>query len=302
MVKKLNQRAGGRTPSMFEGSHVLEVTDNDFKFKNEATEPEGNRNGNGNGNGNGNDSRSGNEGEDTNIDEIIVLKKQKPAYMMVYSSSCPHCQNKKDIYIKSAEHLMNGKKPEVLVLAVNVQDGKTRKLQEKLGISGVPSFFKTDEAGRVKRLDDALTVLSQNLNKSPEEVRQSLSDTESGDVEETDTGEFETDTGDFETDTGEFETETETGTGEFEGPREFEGPGETDTGTFDDTGETGETGEFGETGETGQVGSGHCGETDRETLKSILNRVSVKDLKSLNKEFKGSIKGRRKVDLVKHLL
>jgi thiol-disulfide isomerase/thioredoxin len=251
---------------MFNGTKVIELTDKNFDL-------------------------SGAVPRLTNVSKGFS---KGPGKMMVYSSSCPYCLAKREMYSDLAERMNGGKtQPVYIILAINSREPEASGVISKLDFSGVPSYFNISNEGEVKNSEDPFNesnVLSKILDMEPEEVeelRQTASFLDSLDIPES------------EEEIEDFEIKLPTSQSQSQSQNQIEE-------SFEEIDERSlppkRLGAFGQTidaFESSQYGSGRS--YSKSDVRKCLTNLSLSDLKKLAKENKRPVSGTKK-QLVDNLL
>ena len=116
MSKTINQSP----PSMFTGSDVIELTDDDFDFNDGTEQP--------------------------------TLKMDNPGMIMFFSSMCPHCISKRDDYMALAKKLNT--KDGYQIYSVHTMDPATGKIGRTMKGEFIPTFYEADGNGKLVPYDE----------------------------------------------------------------------------------------------------------------------------------------------------
>jgi thiol-disulfide isomerase/thioredoxin len=102
--------------------------------------------------------------KDFSADGKIINREIKGCngYIMFYAPWCPHCQNKEDFIIYLGEQF-NAKnsphyKEKFRIAVVDTTQATTAKITQKLGISGIPRFFRVNAKGELSDYQGDYTI------------------------------------------------------------------------------------------------------------------------------------------------
>lgn len=116
-------------PGLYEGTDVIELTDDNFDFSGPET----------------------------------VLK-GGPGLVMAYAAYCPYCISKKETYTELAKQLNS--KPGYQAYAVHTMDPRTNKVGRALNIRTIPTFFEADKNGKLTSYPGENFGLEQILERA----------------------------------------------------------------------------------------------------------------------------------------